>query len=75
MISLGSLRGMIREVIAVGRNYKHAAILRRYVRARYGKVVVGKPTVVIGDALIAAERAPWRRLTVLAVLLVLGVRR
>ena len=75
MMSLGRVRAMAREAIALGRNYKHAALIRRYVRAKYGKVVVSTPSVIIGDALLALEHARWSRLAVLALLVVVAVRR
>ena len=75
MISLRRMREIAREVIEASRDDQQAAIIRRYLRARGKPVVLGRRTVVIGETLVAAGRVPWRRLSVLAVLVVLGVRR
>ena len=67
-------RAIARELVALGRNYRHVAILRRQLRAKYGRVVVGKPSVLIGEVLIAMDRIPWTRLAIGAVVLGVVVR-
>ena len=73
MISLKRVPPIVRELLALSRNYRHAAILRRHVRTKYGAVVTARPTILIGEALAAMDHVPWRRLTVLAVLVVAAV--
>ena len=68
----GTVRAITREVIALSRNYRHAARLRRHVQAKYGAVIVCRPSVLIGDALIAMENVRWSRLVILAVAIVLA---
>ena len=63
-------RAIAREFVALCRNYRHAAILRRQLRAKYGRVVVGKPSVLIGEVLLAMDRIPWTRLAIAAAVLV-----
>lgn len=65
---------MVREAVALSRNYRHAAILRRQLRTKYGAAVGGSPTVLMGEALTVAQHAPWIRLVVLTVLLLAAVR-
>ena len=74
-MSLQRVRSLAKEVVALGRNYRHAAIMRRYVRTRYGAVVTARPSILIGEALTALTLASWRRLAVLAALLVVALRR
>ena len=63
-----------REVVALARNYRHAAVLRRHLRSKYGvRVAVGRD-VFVGEVLAAIEHAPWSRLVVLAALLIAAVR-
>jgi hypothetical protein len=68
------VRRMIREAIALSRNYQHAAILRRRLRTKYGAVLPAGPSVAIGDALVALNHARWRRLLVLIVLFMIAAR-
>lgn len=75
MLSFRSARAMIREGLALSRNYRHAATMRRRLRANYGMVVAWRPSALIGDVLVAVDSAPWRRLTVMAAVLVLVARR
>ena len=67
-------RAIARELVALSRNYRHAAILRRQLRVKYGRVVVGKPSVLIGEVFIAMDRIPWTRLAIGAAVLVLAAR-
>ena len=73
-MALTRFRAMIREVVALGRNYRHAAILRQYLRRRYGTKLTASPSILIGEVLASMDRAPWGRLTVLAVLFVVALR-
>ena len=66
-------RAIVRELVALTRNYRYAAILRRQLRAKYGRVVVGRPSVLIGEALLALDR-PRTRLVICAVLLGVATR-
>jgi hypothetical protein len=70
---LTGVRAMVREVLALSRNYRHAAILRRHVKAKYGAVVTARPTILVGEALAVRDHVPWKRLAALAVLLVVTV--
>ena len=56
------------ELVALGRNYRYVAILRRQLRSEYGLVVVRKPSVLIGEALLAMDHTPWTRLAMSAAL-------
>ena len=75
MTSLKRVYAMVREILALSRNYRHAAILRRHLTAKYGAVVSASPTILIGEALVTMDHAPWRRLTILTLLLVVALRR
>jgi hypothetical protein len=57
-------------MVALGRNYRYVAILRRHLRSKYGLVVVCKPSVLIGEALIAMDHTPWTRLVMPALVTV-----
>ena len=70
---LHGFRSVAREVRAVSRNYLHAALLRRHIRARYGAVVTARPSVLIGEVLAVMCEVQWTRVTILAVLIVVGV--
>ena len=72
-MSLQKLRSMTREARALSRNYRHTAALRRYLKRTYGRIVIARPSILIGEVLIALEGAPWCRLSVLAVLFVAAV--
>ena len=73
-MSFDKVRAIARELRASARNYENAAIIRRHVRAKYGVVVTVRPSILIGEALVALTRAPWGRFTVLAALLVIAKR-
>jgi hypothetical protein len=75
MLSLRSVRATVREGLALSRNYRHAAKMRRRLRANYGVVVTRRPSTLIGDLLVGVDKIPWRRLTIMAALLVLVARR
>ena len=72
---LGAGHAMAREVVALSRNYRQAAILRRQLRSTHGIVVTFGPTALVGEALALMEHAPWARLAVLTVLLLAAVRK
>jgi hypothetical protein len=74
-MSFSSVRATVHEVIALARNRRHAAILRRHLRVKYGAALVGKPGSVIGDALAAIDSARWKGLAVFVVLLFVALRR
>jgi hypothetical protein len=67
-------RAIARELVALCRNYRHVAILRRQLRAKHGRVVVGKPSVLIGEVLVAMDHIPWTRLAIGAVVLGVAAR-
>jgi hypothetical protein len=73
-MALQRFRAMVREAVALSRNYRHAAILRQHVRRRYGAQITARPSILIGDALASMDHAPWRRVMILAVLLVIALR-
>ena len=56
------------ELVALGRNYRYVAILRRQLRSEYGLVVVRRPSVLFGEALLAIDHTPWIRLATSAAL-------
>ena len=72
---LRSVRTMTREAVALSRNYRHAALLRRQLRARCGAVAPARPGILIGEALTAIDHAPWTRMAMFALLLVIAARR
>ena len=74
-MSLQRMRVMVRELQAWGRNYHQAALLRRHVRSNYGVVFTARPSALIGEALVALDHAPWGRITVLIVLVLIAARR
>ena len=73
-MSLHPIRLAVRELRARSRNYKHAAILRRHIRARYGAVAPAHPSILIGEALATLSQVPWTRVAVLLMLVVLAAR-
>ena len=68
MTPLETSRTIACELVALGRNYRYAAILRRQLRSEYGLVVVRRPSVLIGEALLAIDHTPWIRLATSAAL-------
>jgi hypothetical protein len=74
-VSLYTIRAMASELRAQARNYRYVAVLRRQVRAKYGRVIRVRPTVLIGEALIAIDQVPWARVTILLALVLLAARR
>ena len=66
--------GIAREVVALGRNYRHAVMLRRHVRKTFGTKVPAAPIGVIGDAIASLHAATWARLAFIGMLLVVAVR-
>ena len=74
-MSLYTIRGMARELRAQTRNYRHAAILKRHLRDRYGRIIRVRPTVLIGEALIAIDQVPWARVTILLAIVLLAARK
>jgi hypothetical protein len=68
MTPVETSRTIARELVAVGRNYRYVAVLRRQLRSEYGLVVVRKPSVLIGEALLAMDHMPWTRLAMPAAL-------
>jgi hypothetical protein len=71
---LQRVRAMVREAVALSRNYRHAVILHQHLRRRYGAHLVTRPSILIGDALASMDHAPWRRLMILAVLVLIAFR-
>jgi hypothetical protein len=57
-----------REAVALSRNYRHAAVLRRQLRSTRGVAMTWGPSALLGEALTRMEHAPWIRLTVLIML-------
>ena len=72
--AISTVSRAIREAIALGRNYRHAAVLRRHLRRRYGVAVVMGPGVLIGEALTVADRCRWVSLAILAAVLLVMTR-
>jgi hypothetical protein len=68
MTPVETSRTIARELVALSRNYRSVAILRRHLRSKYGLVVVCKPSVLIGEALVAMDHTPWTRLAMPAAL-------
>jgi hypothetical protein len=68
MTPVETSRRIARELVALGRNYRYVAILRRQLRSEYGLVVVRRPSVLIGEALLAIDHTPWSRLATSAAL-------
>jgi hypothetical protein len=66
-------RTITRELVALGRNYRSVAILRRHLRSKYGLVVVCKPSVLLGEVLVAMDHTPWTRLAMSAVIVAVVV--
>ena len=64
-----------REAVALSRNYRHAAILRRQLRAKHGAAVTAGHSALLGEALTRLEHAPWVRLALLIALFVLAAVR
>ena len=74
-MSLHRARSVVRELVALSRNYRHAAILRRHVRTRYGAAPTVRPSTLIGEVLAAAHQTFWKRVAVLTVLFLVATRR
>ena len=74
-MSLQRIRHLIRELRARGRNYRHAAILRRYVRAKHGAVVTAHRSILVGEALVTLCQVRWARVTILAALVLAAAAR
>ena len=74
-MSLRTIRSVAREVLARSRNYRHAALLRQQLRRRYCKIVIARPSIVIGYGLVALQRVSWWRVSVLAALFLVAVGR
>ena len=74
-MSVYTIRAMARELPAQARNYRYAAILRRHLRDKYGRIIRVRPTVLIGEALIAIDQVPWARVTILLAIVLLAARR
>ena len=74
-MSLYTIPAMARELRAQARNYQHAAILKRHLRDKYGRIIRVRPTVLIGEALIAVDQVPWARVTILLAIVLLAARR
>ena len=74
-MSLYTIRAMASELRAQARNYRYVAMLRRHVRAKYGRVIPVRPSVLIGDVLIAIDRLRWTRVTILLAIMLLAARR
>jgi hypothetical protein len=74
-VSLYTIRAMASELRAQARNYRYVAMLRRHARAKYGRVITVRPSVLIGEALIAIDRLRWTRVTILLALMLLAARR
>lgn len=68
-------RATAREALALSRNYRHAANLRRQLRSTHGAAVAIGPTSLVGEALALMEHAPWGRLAILTVLLLIAAVR
>jgi hypothetical protein len=64
----------MREALALSRNFRQAALLRRRLRSKYGRVIPGKPSILIGEALATMEHAPWTRLAILVGLFIVASR-
>jgi hypothetical protein len=73
-MSLQRLHAMVREAVALGRNYRHAVILRQHLRKRYGAQLTVRPSIFIGDVLVSMTHAPWGRLAVLTLLVLVALR-
>ena len=71
-MSLRTVRTMARELVALSRNYRHAAVLRRHLRQQYGAVLKPSWGAMIGELAIAMTNAPWRRLAILVTLLIVA---
>ena len=69
-MSLRPVRTIVRELVALSRNYRHAAVLRRHLRRRYGAAMKPSPGALVGEIALAMNNAPWGRLTILAILFI-----
>ena len=72
--AISMVQRAIREAVALGRNYRHAAVLRRHLREHYGVAVVTGPGVLIGEALTVADRFRWVPLAVLLAMFLVAAR-
>ena len=74
-MSLYTIRAMACELRAQARNYRYAAILRQHLRDKHGRIIRVRPTVLIGEALIAIDQVPWARVTILLAIVLLAARK